>query len=145
MVYHREYLTRSTLYLWDILSTRSVYNAQTRLKTLFFWTSFAGSCDGHHGDIDCLPRTLHSHTEYRSNSISDNITHSLYTHNETRYFTEIPLSPPSRLSRVAWNIRWRCIGNMTRTNSYRAQLYRRLHHTVAHTPLCSSLICHRYF
>lgn len=145
MVYHREYLTRSTLYLCDILSTRAVYDAQTRLKSLFFWTSFTGSCDGHHGDIDCLPRTPHSHTEYRRNSISDNITYSLFTCHETKYFTEIPLSRHPRMSRVAWNIWWRCLGNMTRTNSYRTQLYSRIHHTVAHTTLCSSLICCRYF
>jgi hypothetical protein len=77
--------------------------------------------------------------------IPDHITHSVFAYHETKYFTKIPLSPHSRLSRIAWNIRWRCLGNMTRTDSYRAQLYHRIHHTVAHTTLCSSLICCRYF
>ena len=144
MVDHRKSLARSTLHVFYILPSCTIYDAQTRFGHLFFWSPVTCSCNRYHGYIDCLPRTTHPHTQYRGNSISGHITYSLHTYYETKYLSKISLSPPPRLSRTPRNIWWRCLGNMTRTNCHHSQLYSRIHHTIAHSALCSSLICSRY-
>lgn len=145
MVYHRQYLTRSILHVCDILSTRAIHDEKTRLKHLFFWTPFACSCARCHGNSDRLSRAPDTHGDDHGHHFFDDLSYSLHAYHEAKYLTKIPLSANSRLSRTSRNIWWRCVGYMTRTDCNYGQLYTSVHHTVAHSSLCSSLICSKYF
>lgn len=137
-------LLGSTLHLCDILPIGTIYRKKTKLRNLFLWTSFACSstrCDGYH---DSPSRTTRPHTDTCGNHFFDDITGSLYAYHETKYSTKIPVSYPPRLPRSSWNIWGRCLGDRTRSIDNHTQLYPRIYHTVAHSSLCSSLICSRY-
>lgn len=144
MVYYRKYLTCGLLHLCDILSAHAIHNEKTRFKYLFFWTSFACSSTRCHGNHDSPSWTDCPHTDTGGNHFFDNIAGSLYACHETKYSTKIPVSHPPRLSRSPWNIWWRCLGDRTRSMYHHTQLYPRIYHTVAHSSLCSPLICSRY-
>lgn len=145
MVNHRKHESHSSLYLCDIVSSRTLHNKKTRCKGLFSWTSFSRISSRGFLNTDYPTTTPYFHARGGDDSFPHYISHTLYACHEDVMDTEKYISYPRRMFDTSMDIWWRSLCSRSHPNSSHARLYIRLRYNSSYSSLCSSLTFFKYF